>query len=364
MAGNKRVGAAAALLLVASASHADDTTLQLYGVVDLGVASTRMSGSDQGTRNGLLSGGLTDSLWGLRVVEPLGSGWSTEAGLESGFDAANGQMNEAGRLFDFGSWVALASDEAGRLQLGRASTVAMTYGSELEVASWRDMGMGALFKASDNYRRNNLLNYYTPQWGGWQAGLGYAFDAAGPDGPKAGGRGHALSAGLMYQSEPWLAVLTWDRLHPGSGSEAAGRRPSAWQAGLSYQADSWRVSLAWSRQRDGFVGQNGDGIEGLGPQAFIQGGRADAWLLGTELAVGPRSALLLQASLARPDWRWENGRRAGRVQLYTVGWREDLSARTSLYAFVGRLIGGTLDDTFTESGGGATRVGVGLTQRF
>lgn len=41
---------------------------------------------------------------------------------------------------------------------------------QLEIASWRDMGMGALFKASDNYRVNNLVNYLSPEFSGWQWG--------------------------------------------------------------------------------------------------------------------------------------------------------------------------------------------------
>lgn len=358
MAGNKWC---AVVLCVgaAGASQADEGDLQIYGLVDAAVATTRSSGL--GSRSGLLSGGQSDSLWGLNISEPWGDGWTTRVNLESGFDLPSGQSNTAGQLFDYGSWVGLANPRYGELRLGRQSTIGKDYGNALEVASWREMGMGALFKASDNYRRDNLINVYTPAWQGWQAGLGYAFDAGSAD---ADARGHAWSAGLKYESAPWLAVLTWDRLHPGAGSQAAGRSPTAWQAGLGYQGEGWKVSAAWSRQSNGFVGQDGGGIEGLGPLAFIQGGQVQTWMLGTEIATGASSAVLLQASLASPDWHWESGQRAKRVQLYTLGWRENLSARTSIYAFVGRLLHGTLDDTLTPDGGNTTRVAVGMTQRF
>ncbi|MCJ9710293.1 porin, partial [Bordetella hinzii] len=103
------------MLLAASAwtggVHAEEAGLQLYGVVDAAVSSTHVSGGESsGTRNGILSGGQTDSLWGLRVTEPLGQGWRVNAGLESGFDAGNGQSDNPGQLFDYGSWVGLASD--------------------------------------------------------------------------------------------------------------------------------------------------------------------------------------------------------------------------------------------------------------
>ncbi|EWM45547.1 gram-negative porin family protein [Bordetella holmesii 70147] len=99
------------------------------------------------------------------MSESLGDGWRANAGLESGFDLVNGSSNTSGQLFDYGSWVGLANDSLGELRLGRQATVGASFGSELEVAPWRDMGMGALFKASDNYQRDNLVNVYTPQWG-------------------------------------------------------------------------------------------------------------------------------------------------------------------------------------------------------
>ena len=46
------------------------TEVQIYGVVDAGVAVTNVSGV--GSRSGMLNGGLTDSLWGLRGREDLG----------------------------------------------------------------------------------------------------------------------------------------------------------------------------------------------------------------------------------------------------------------------------------------------------
>ncbi len=141
MAGNKRACGprrALGLLLAASAwaggVHADETVLQLYGVVDAAVSSTHVSGGGEsaGTRGGVLSGGQTDSLWGLRLTEPLGNGWQVNAGLESGFDAGNGQSDNPGQLFNYGSWVGLASDSLGELRLGRQSTIGMDYGS-----AWR-----------------------------------------------------------------------------------------------------------------------------------------------------------------------------------------------------------------------------------
>ena len=341
------------------------TTLSLYGVVDAGIAATRGTGA--GSSTGLLGGGLSDSLWGLRGTEDLGSGAAATFGLESGFDPATGQADEAGRLFDYEAWVGLRRDDVGELRLGRQRTIAMRYGSALEVASWREMGMGALLRASDNFSRDRLVNFHTADFSGWEAGVGYAFDTVAPEGSQdqtGKGRGHAVSAGIKYESDPWLAVLTWDRLTLPSGSPARGATPSTWQAGVARDFDGLRLSLAWSRQRDGFTGQNGGGVDGLGPLSFIEGGRADTWLVGAEYALRSHDSVLMQFSMARPTWRWDDGSRAERVRLLTLGYRHSLSPRTTLYSFVGRLWQGTLDEPFVQGAGHTTRYMAGLNHAF
>lgn len=362
---------AASVFLWAGAACAADPGPTLYGVVDAGLAATRVSGTGSSVRP--LSGGLTDSLWGMRGGESLDGGWSAEFGLESGFDVATGQADEPGRLFDYGAWTGLSHPGVGTLRLGRQQTVAMEYASALEVASWRDMGMGALFKAADNYRRDRLVNVHTAVVNGWQAAAGYAFDTtrtdgASPETPAAPsrGRGHALSAGLKYESDAWLAALGWDRLH--YAGEAAdvlgGRAPVAWQAGFAYKMEGLRLSMAWSRQRNGYAGQNAGGLDGLGPASFLRGGSVDTWLLGAEIGVGASGALLLQGSLAAPDWRWLDGTRAKTARLVSLGYRFDMSPRTSLYAYGARLSGGTLDAPIAQEAGRTVRVGMGIAQRF
>ncbi|SAI69167.1 outer membrane porin protein OmpQ [Bordetella ansorpii] len=358
----------APVLMWAGAACAADPGLALYGVVDAGLSATRVSGAGSSVRP--LSGGLSDSLWGLRGSEALDDGWSAEFGLESGFDAATGHADEDGRLFDYGAWTGLSHPGVGSLRLGRQQTLSMEYASALEVGSWRDMGMGALFRAADNYRRDNLVNLHTAVVEGWQAGVGYAFDTSRTDGvaPDAasGGRGHALSAGLKYETDTWLAVLGWDRLHyAGQAADVLGdRTPSAWQAGLSYKMEGLRLSMAWSRLRNGYASQNAGGLDGLGPAAFLRGGGIDTWLLGAEIGVGASGALLLQWSMAAPDWRWQDGSRAKTARLASLGYRFDMSPRTSLYAYAARLSGGTLDEPVVQGAGRTARVGMGITQRF
>lgn len=353
--------AGAAAVAAAPAAWADDG-VTLYGLVDDSVSSTHYGGTRTQpgvTHVGLLTGGWTDSLWGMKGEESLNDGWKARFGLESGIDSATGNSSdEAGRLFDYGAWVGLDNTDLGALRLGRQSTIGREFGGQLEVASWRDMGMGQLFKASDNFRRDRLLNLYTPEVNGFQLGAGYGFGNQIVEHSSV----RSWSVGLKYSDGPWLGVVTFDRTHRAADDPTPGS-PSAVQAGVSYTTDDgYQFSAAWSRQRNGFVQQDigGDG----GPAGFMYGGYADTFLLGAQVPVGESGAVLVQASYARPSWREDDGSRAHPVLLATLGYRYTLSPRTSLYAFIGRQTRGSLDDPFDNDTGGVTRVAVGITHSF
>ncbi|EHK67866.1 porin [Achromobacter arsenitoxydans SY8] len=345
----------------------DGAGLRLYGVADGGLAVTKVSG--QGSRSGMLDGGLTDSLWGLQGAEDLGRGWRARFQLESGFDPSTGNAADDGSLFNYGAWVGLAHARYGDLRLGRQYTVGQTYGNTLEIASWKDLGMGATFKASDNYQFSNMVNYYSPVWRGFQAGAGYSFDADAQDRFRTNQNNRALSLGLKYEDGPLLAVATWDQMRlaePPAGSKG---RPQAVQVGMSYDFEVIKLSLAWSRQRNGYAGLDGadpDGLGlglGLGPAAFVQGGTVHAWLAGISVPVGAGS-ILAQWSLARPDWHWANGMTARNAQVATLGYTYDLSPRTTLYAFAGYASNYTLDNQFDPAHSHTTRVGTGVSHHF
>lgn len=339
--------------------------LHVYGVVDAGVAVTTVSG--QGSRSGLLDGGLTDSLWGLRGAEDLGAGWAARFQLQSGFDPSTGDAADGSRLFNYGAWVGLAHARYGDLRFGRQYTVGQTYGNALEIASWKDMGMGATFKASDNYQFSNMVNWYSPVWRGVQAGVGYAFDADGKDRFRTDQNTRAISLGLKVEDGPLLAVATWEQLRPAGPPAAAEARPRAVQLGASYDFEVAKLSLAWSRQRNGYVGMDGGDPDepglGLGPPAFVQGGTVDAWLIGVSVPAGP-GAVLVQWSLARPSWRWADGMTARNAQVATLGYTYDLSPRTTLYAFAGHASNYLPDNPFNPANSHTTRIGTGVSHHF
>jgi predicted porin len=341
------------------------THVTLYGLIDLGIASQHTSG--QGSRSSLLSGGQSDSLWGMRGREDLGNGWHASFQLERGFDAANGAVeDDGGRLFNYNAWVGLGQASFGEVRLGRQHTIGQQFGNELEQAGWKDMGLGATFKASDNFQFDNTVNYLSPQVGGFQVGLGYSFNAddSSASGFRTANNNRAYSIGLRYEQGPLLAIATWDemRLRDDSGSQ-----PRALQLGVAYDFEIVKIAVAWSRQQDGYVGLDGGDPDnlglGLGPAPFVNGGHVDAWYLGATVPLGPGS-LVAQWSPAKPSWSWEDGKHARTAQVATLGYIYPLSSRTSLYAFAGYARNYTLDDQFDPGNSHTTRTAVGITHRF
>lgn len=163
----------------ATLEEQEELGLTLYGTIDIGMASTRAS--EESTEKGFLSGGQTDSFWGLRGRESLSEDSFVMFALESGVDLANGRLEDPDRLFNYQSWLGLSDKTLGELRVGRQNTVGQAFVSEIEVGSWKDFGMGALMRSSDNYQVSNQISWRSPQWAGAQLGASYSFDEGEAD---------------------------------------------------------------------------------------------------------------------------------------------------------------------------------------
>ncbi len=367
----KRLLSVSALLvqmLVVSTSSAQQSDITLYGVVDTAVASTHAREADGLNRssNGMLSGGYGDSLFGLRGSEPLREGWRAEFLIESRFDSTTGMLDDDTSFFNNSAWLGLSHAQYGSLRLGRQQTVAQQFASQLEIAPWKDMGMGATFKASDNHQLNNSVNYLSPSVGGFSVGLGYSFDVLGDQ--ISGRRSPHGSVALQYEQGPLLVVASWDKTWLADSVLADAPDPSAWQLDAAYDFDVARVSLAWSRQSNGYTGLDGgdpDGLGlGLGARAFALGGRLDSYLVGVSVPVGTAGEVLAQWSYVRPHWDWEDGEAAQAGQVATLGYVHGLSPRTRLYLMAGVARHYSLDDQIVRNQGNTTRYMAGMNHSF
>ncbi|RTZ47996.1 porin [Candidimonas sp. SYP-B2681] len=348
--------------------YSDDSGLNLYGAIDSGFSSTRVHDPD-GTRQkltGLISGGLEDSVLGFRGREMVSDGWAAVFQLETEIDNRIGDLDDNKYFFSRTAWLGLASERFGEIRLGRQHTVAQEFSEDLEIASWKAMGMEATFLASEPYSIDNAISYLTPKWGGLRFGASHSFDVT--DDQTSGSRSPAYSAALKYERGPTIVAITWDKTILSDSVLTDPHNPEAWQLGVSYDFEIARLSLAWSRQKNGYVGLNGgdpgDLGLGLGAPEFANGGRLDAFLLGVAIPLSARGTLLAQWSLVKPDWSWGNGEKAENGQVATLGYVFTLSPRTRLYAAAGLASRYSLDDQIVQGQGTTTRVMAGIHHRF
>src|SRR5471032_1747885 len=104
----RRVVPVVTVLLFSRFAYAQ-SGVTLYGIVDEGLMYVTNEGGHQNLK--MVSGTTQNDRWGLRIVEDLGSGLSTVATLENGFDITSGALGQGGREFGRQAWVGLSDKQ-------------------------------------------------------------------------------------------------------------------------------------------------------------------------------------------------------------------------------------------------------------
>jgi len=156
----KTLLAAALLAGFASAAQAQ-SSVTLYGLVDVGYVYTKTDGVD--SNNELASGNQSGSRWGLQGAEDLGGGLKATFLLESGFDQGTGQSLQGGRLFGRQSWAGL-SGGFGDIRFGRQVTITSEFFGAVDPfgAGFNAANLGNTFVAMDTVRTDNTIKYISP----------------------------------------------------------------------------------------------------------------------------------------------------------------------------------------------------------
>src|SRR5690606_16220132 len=200
----KTLLAAALLAGFAGAAHAQ-SSVTLYGIVDVGVGGNKLHDSATGeddARYGLMSGVQSGSRWGLRGSEDLGNGLRANFQLESGFDPATGQRQQGGRQFGRAAWLGL-SGGFGEIRFGRLPTV----GSDIFIfvdpfgAGYSMAGMQSSFNGASTNRADNTVYYVSPSFSGLTGYASYTFNRNGGSAPTDDSD-QLLSAVLKYDRGP------------------------------------------------------------------------------------------------------------------------------------------------------------------
>ncbi|MGO3130883.1 MAG: porin [Alcaligenes sp.] len=393
----KTLLAAALMAGFAGVAHAE-TSVTLYGILDAGIGYQKVKGTDgyaqqanepaiNSKRTGLINGIQSGNRWGLKGSEDLGDGLRAVFVLESGFTLADGKSAQGNRLFGRQATLGLAGDSWGQLDLGRQTNIASKYLSAVADpfgGGFDQANIGAAFTSANTVRYDNMVMYQTPNFSGFQFGVGYSFNANGtqtwdrdvtlPNGDIANNKDlnrQAVTTGLRYANGPIGVALTYDQVRDrglrlnsnGSYSQGDDTTIKSWNIGGSYDFEVVKAYLAFGQTRNGlFEGQTfGD----LNNQALLgKGLKVNSYLVGLSAPVGagtimgswtmadPSSA---PDSFANSTGPWEMKKQ----HTFNLGYSHPLSKRTNVYA-----IGSYAKNVYFMPDAKSTLIGVGLRHQF
>ncbi len=380
----KTLLAAAVLAGFAGAAQAE-TSVTLYGIVDLGVGYQKIKGQGLDTsRTGLIDGAQSGSRWGLRGSEDLGGGLRATFVLESGFNPRTGRSAQGTRLFGRQATIGLASDAWGEITAGRRTNVASQFFSSIDPfgAGFGQANIGTAFSVANTLRYDNVIQYTTPSIGGFQVAAGYSFDIgesatvgdlAGANTFATNRKDRAITSGVRYANGPLNVAATYDQVNASAAGAAAGDKIKSWNVGGSFDFEIVKLALAYGQTKDGWFGspglQSGQSFSAVDPVtgenvaggytglSFADGSKVKSYLVGLTARVGPGS---LFGSWQRADVNNTSLTGDDATQnTYSLGYTYDLSKRTNVYAYGSYAKNyAFIDDVKSQL------VGVGVRHRF
>lgn len=343
-----RTSLAAAAALVALASPAlAQSSVTIYGVVDLSLQHLR-SGDNApfagASFNRLADGALygPGSRLGFRVAEDLGAGLKARVVLESGLAADTGVFTQGGRAFGREAWLSLDSRRLGELRLGRqymfhdtvmawanpgANTTALNPGAPATLRT------GGLPMFIDAPRVDNAVQVLSPMFGGVQLRALLSLGEGTMD------RYHGLMA--SYASGP-VKVATSYEWSKGLDAARGSRIDKLWSVGGNYDFGAFRLLAGLQRTRDIVAGAPSQlqigtlSLPGLSTLAT----RHDAYTAGVLVPVGSTD---LTANYTRARYRDAAGN-AATLARAGAGATYSFSKRTAIYGTATYALGSLKDD--------------------
>lgn len=321
------------------------SSVQLYGIIDLGV--THVTGLAPAGANptgqtvsstALNSGVQSGSRIGVKGTEDLGGGLKAFFDAETGFCAAGtnqmGTTTQAGgnQTYCTGggfmqrqAFVGL-SGNFGTVTAGRQYTPPFSNEANMDPFGFGlagDIGNISLVNQYGLYRANQAVAYVTPNLGGFTGVAAYSF-APGNGGtiPTVSGPGSNVTRAWVlngqYGNGPITAGLDYGRVTNLYAGTLLGINDGAlklWQAYGAYDFGVAKISGIYeSATQDYFTGKN------------------ISWMLGATVPVGP-GAILVSYENAKNTLvaNGGTGTGAGTAKQYAIGYTYALSKQTNLY---------------------------------
>ncbi|HWX11378.1 MAG TPA: porin [Trinickia sp.] len=218
----KKVIGAAALAVFAAAAHAQ-SSVTLYGLIDTGIVYTNNQSATGAPGTGHSnyqesSSLLSNTVWGLKGSEDLGSGLNAIFRLENGFNLNNGKTTYAGTIFGRQAYVGLQDNKYGTLTFGRQYDSVVDFLGPIALSNYGDGNNLAAHpfdndNVDDSFYIDNSVKYETPTYAGLQFESLYAFSNA------AGGfsNDRVYSFGLSYSHGPVNLAAAYMQINNGAG---------------------------------------------------------------------------------------------------------------------------------------------------
>jgi predicted porin len=335
--------------LAASGVALAQSSVTVYGVVDVGISQNKdtLSGAnvrDLIGRNAISSKStgmksvLSGSRFGFRGVEDLGGGLKADFTLEYAV-----QPDEAGTsMANRQSFVGL-SGGFGAVKLGRQNTPFHNVQAALDVAGNAD-APGYVLALHNRARASNALRYDLPKMGGFNAAVMYSFGEQNTvtNGNTRKGDGFGLNA--TYADGPLRVGFAYDQVKNPAGDSVSGTpapasvirytflsdgstaplfgtngssKVSTWALGGAYDFGAVKVTGGVSTLKDSFVG--GGNV------------KSNGWYLGVSVPMG---AITAYAGVGGAKLK-EDGETFAKYNGYQVGMNYAMSKRTTAYALYG-----------------------------
>lgn len=342
--------ALSATILAAPAQAQSSVTL--YGIVDLSVENVKGTASVSRVSSGNLSG----SRLGVKGSEDLGSGLRANFMLETGVRADTGASNGAtaatatDRFWDRQSWVGLNSASLGELRLGRTDSSLGLFVDRVGTQAYDDLTLAGTRGANAYRRVDNAITYLIPAvvpglTGQLQYALaGVGYNAAGAivntiagAETSANDSGKVWSANLAYTTGPFAAAVAYLRATDESRALAGHQNGKA-----AFGMASWDFTVL---KLTGYYN-----IEtGVGPDRLET--------LGGKLAVPFGPAFTLTGGVSRTKGTTAAANDKDGLWIYSLKGTYALSKRTTAYAWLVNV------DNDAKATKGVVATAAGLTSR-
>ncbi|MDR7052540.1 putative porin [Duganella sp. 3397] len=348
-----------ALVSAAAASAQAQSSVQFYGLLDVGVESLNNAGPNGASTVKAISGGMNTSRWGFRGSEDLGNGLKAVYNLEGGILMDSGGQD--GALFRRQSYVGL-DGAFGRVIIGRSFTsvydtvIAYDPMGFAPYYSWATSGPAtgpSKYGFTTGY--DNLVKYAVTV-GNFRFGANYAFGEQANSTADSAKTGITCAYKLPIGGGTANFMATWER-NNGNTVAATGNRDenTVWHVGANYETGPLKF---WAVRRD----------------YNLTAGRAltadvEATTTWGGVAYKPNPVTTITGAVYHIDVKNVAAGRDADPTMYVARYRYALSKRTDLHVSAayakaknGQLTGLSRDDAgFANSQRGVT---VGMQHRF